>query len=103
MTFNEKLVLMFPLVHYGDVDGLLGRDYAELDCLKDKDGNLWWSGNVTVGNDRDGNEIPYVVTAHGLMNEQGNVTTEKLWLTVESCDDMSSFKVISGIRILECV
>ena len=100
MIFYEKLVLHFPLVHYGIIDGLLNR---ERDVEIDKEGDLWWSADVTIGKDDNGMDIPYGVTAHGLLDENCNCTTDRLYLTVDSDLGSNQFKVISGIRIIECV
>lgn len=99
MTFQEKLVLTFPLVHYGIVDGLI--DY-DRDVEVSEDGKEWFA-DVNIGNDEEGNEYPYTITAHGLMKEKGIASTEGLWLEVDSDYDRNSFKIISGIRIDECV
>ena len=100
MIFYEKLVLHFPLVHYGTIDGLINR---ERDVEIDENGDLWWHADVTIGKDDEGCDIPYGVTAHGLLDQNCNCTTEGLYLTVESDVGDNQFKVISGIRIIECV
>lgn len=100
MIFYEKLVLHFPLVHYGTIDGLINRGR---DVEIDEEGELWWHADVTIGKDDEGRDIPYGVTAHGLIDYYGNCTTDKLYLTVDSDLGSNQFKVISGIRIIECV
>ena len=111
MIFKEKLVVCLSLAHYGMVDGLIDyvRDVAydeynedeEID-ERDEDGNLWWHAEVNIGNDEEGNEYPYTVIAHGLIDSNGDATTEKLWLSVDS-DFGDHFIVKTGLRILECV
>lgn len=103
MKFNEKIVILFPLVHYGIVDGLLSRCFVEIDDEHDSDGKRWWYGDVTIGLDEDGNEFPYTITANGLVSDDGQPTTDGLWLSVDTDYDRNSFKIISGIRIDECV
>lgn len=109
MIFKEKLVISIPLAHYGVVDGLINyvrdveRDRFDDDCdERDENGNLWWHADVNVGNDEEGNEYPLVVTAHGLVDNKGDATTERLWVSVDS-DYGYDFKVESGIRVIECV
>lgn len=111
MIFEEKLVLFIPLAHYGIIDGLINyeRDvtcdvFDEASGVDDRDsnGNLWWHADVNIGCDDEGNELPYQVTAHGLVNEQGKATTDKLWLSVDS-DYGHEFNIKSGLRISECI
>lgn len=106
MIFKEKLVLLIPLVQYGIVDGLIDykRDvtYDDADDLKDGE-QRWWHADMNIGNDDDGNEIPYNVTAHGKVDDNGNATLDGLYMSVTTDFDRSEFKIISGIKISECI
>ncbi len=99
MLFKEKLVLKFPLAHYGMVGGLIN-------CSRDvefEEFNSMWHAEVNVGCDSDGEEIPYYVEAHGYVSDNGEPTTKGLWLSVETDSAGGRFKVLRGIKIVECV
>lgn len=98
MTFKEKLVLIFPLIYHGKVDGIVDRE----DVVLTESGKNWLAP-VTLCNEGREEPYPYDCIAHGEIID-GEPSINGLWLdVVDSINSGVSFEVHHGLFVNRCI